>query len=517
MAQNQLRLRLRAYAPNSTLIGSLPHPLSVDISVPLNDMPSLTMTYPVQGSGSEMLEDACEVAVEFLNPLTGDYVEHPGFRFINIRKSYDLAARPQTVNYTMPHYGWMLRKARFTNQSLLNAEGKRAFTNATPGTIMKAIIDEAHARANIPGLTYTFSAAVDSAGLAWPGSTVFTGSYDYGQDAWSILDSFVNQGLVDYRFDGRELELYAPDTFLRRDFSGDTGINFHVPVNHLEEPVEQTDEDKAQYVIAIGDGGRSAAWPNNTTGTFPWGKWEEVVNAGGVTSPTMLTSIATKGTQVRDAARTQRIKQIIWKDGLPIPFYDYRPGDMVRVRTTTGATTESARIVAMTISTTDPYNLVTHITLNDRFMDRVIRNERWINRLSGSGGPGVGGGSGSGSPFSGLKQAPPLNANWIQNSTASVRYGPLTYRVDVEGNLHVVGAFHSGIARAAGAYTIFNFPAAYFPEDLYANTGLHVSSADAFKATIRVGVDSLGSVGIATTAAIAANDNFYINAITPRT
>ena len=514
MAQNRLRLRLRVYSPNGNIIGSLPHPLSVDIAVPLNDMPSMTMTYPAEGAGIELLEAPCEIGVELLDPRTRVYTEHPGFRFINVRKSYDLAARPKTYSFTMPHYGWMLRKIRFTDATKLTSEGKRSFTNATVGTIMKAIIDEAHARGNAPGLTYSFTGAVDSAGVAW-GTSIFTGAYDFGQDAWSMLDALVNQGLVDYRFNGRQLQLYVPDTFLKRNLATDTGIIFHRPANHLEEPIESTDEDKAQLVMAIGDKGRTVI-RTNVSGSWPWGNWEEVVNAGGVSNATTLDKIATRSMQDRQATRSQRVKQIIWRDGLPVPFVDYRPGDDVRVRRLDNLSTETARIYQMTLSTTDPYNLVTAVTLNDRFMDRIIRNERWINRITGTGGPGAGSGTGGGSPFSGNRQSPTMTTNWIQNSTASARYGPLTYRIDSEGNLHVVGSFHSNVARAAGAYTIFNLPSAYWPQDLYANAGIHASSADSTKATIRFNVDSTGAVGIFTTAAIAANDNFYVNAIVPR-
>ena len=512
---NKLPVRLRIDEPNGTIRSYLPHPLSWEMAVPLNDISSFTMTYPSESISNQMLQDPGEVVIEIQDPSTGDYGEIAGARFLNLRRAYDMIARPKPVTYTMPGYGWMLRKARFTNKALLNADGKRAFVAQKPGRIMTAIIDEAHARGNITGLTYNFTNTNDSAGVAWP--TNLTVEYDYGQDAWSILETLANQGYVDYRFVGRQLEMYIADTALARNLATPSGVIIRPFRSTVQEPIDRTYEDLAQAIVVVGDLGKSVLVTNGAA-LNPWGNWEDYLNAGGVKDTTTLTTMGTTVLGARAASRAELTKQLIWKDLDPMPFVDYRPGDFVFARSEDFNQTESQRIFQITLSM-DNDNAMAHIHLvmNDKFLARELKNDRWVNRLSGVGGAVAGGGGGGGGLVSGNKQAPPLNANWIQNSTASVRYGPLTYRVDIEGNLHVIGAFHSGIARAAGAYSIFTFPAAYFPQDLYANAGLHVSSADAFKATIRVGVDSLGTVGIVTTAAIAANDNFYINALTPRT
>jgi hypothetical protein len=39
--------------------------------------------------------------------------------------------------------------------------------------------------------------------------------------------------------------------------------------------------------------------------------------------------------------------------------------------------------------------MVVHLTLNDRFLERQMKNERWVNRVTGQGGPGAGGGGGT--------------------------------------------------------------------------------------------------------------------------
>jgi len=508
---NKLPLRIRIDEPNGSTRAYLPHPLSFELSAPLNDIPALTMVYPSESDSHQYLKDPGEVVVEIFNPSTGAYTPIGAARFLNLRRTYDMISRPQPVTYTMPGYGWMLRKMRFTNKSQLNAGGKRAFTNRNPGFIMLSIFNEAHARGNVPGFTTSFTTTVDSAGVAWPNN--ITVEYDYGQDAWSILDTLARQGYVDYSFDGRVLNMYLSDTFLARDNSNVIIRPFR---STLQEPIDRTYEDLAQAIVVVGDLGK-AVFVQNNSAIQPWGKWEDYLNAGGVKDTNTLTNMGTTVLGARSASRAELTKELIWKDDDPMPFVDYRPGDFVLARNEDGNQLESQRIFQITLSMDNDNGMAhIHLVMNDKFTSRELKNDRWVNRLSGGGGPVAGGGSGGGGLVSGNRQSPTLATNWIQNSTASARYGPLTYRVDVEDNLHIIGSFHSNVARAAGAYTIFTLPAAYWPQDLYANAGLHVSSGDAFKATLRVNVDSTGSVGISTTAAISANDNFYINALVPR-
>ena len=115
-------------------------------------------------------------------------------------------------------------------------------------------------------------------------------------------------------------------------------------------------------------------------------------------------------------------------------------------------------------------------------------------------------------------QTPGYTVNFAAGSTASVNYQNLQYRFDNQNNVFIEGAFHALNALAAGAYGIFTLPAGpptYRPAKIHAVPGLHVSAADAFKATIRVNVDPTGAVALVTTVAIAVNDNFYFQIFAP--
>src|ERR1044072_753713 len=400
--ENTLVVRFRVYAPDGGVQGVLPHPLSWEAGIPLNDMPSLTMTYPDGSDAANLLKSPCEVALELRNPATGTFTEYPGCRFINIRRSVDLSDRPRIISFTMPSYGWMLKKVRWMDPDnpRLNKEGqgvyKATMSSATP---LVDIVTLAKARGNVPGLTVPFTPLFDSNGDGWP-EVVRNVSFDYGQDAWSILDSFSRQGFFDWRMNKRALECFKTDGALKRLLDTDTGVHIHSMLATTEEPVERTWEEVAGTAVAIGDQGLTAGMvvmPDNPT-NYPWGKWDEAISAGGVKDVQVLAQITDNLLATKYKARTQYTKKLIWTEGAPVPLVDYRPRDFIRAMSdaTSGAQKASMRVYQITLSGTDPYGVGVALTLNDRFTDRALQSERWISRASNGGGPVGGGGTGAG-------------------------------------------------------------------------------------------------------------------------
>lgn len=397
---NTLVVRFRAYAANGSAIGVLPHPLSWEAGIPLNDMPSLTMTYPDGSDAANLLKSPCEVALELRDPNTGTFTEHPGCRFMNVRRSFDLAARPRIISFTMPSYGWQLKKVRWMDPDnpRLNKDGQIAFKTAvSPALPVKEIIDLAKNRGNIPGMTYNFTGSVDSAGTAW--GVTMKGNFDYGQDAWSMIDALSRQGFFDWRINKRVLEMYKADTTLRRNLDTDTGVHVHSMVGTTEEPVERTWEDLAGFIVAVGDqqliSGMVEA-PDSVE--YPWGKWDESISASGVTDVQTLAQITDNLLLTKYKSRTQYTKKLVWTEGAPVPLVDYRPGDFIRAMSdaTSGSQKAAMRIYQITLSGTDPYGVGIALTLNDRFTDRALQTERWVSRMSGGGGSTGGGGTGAG-------------------------------------------------------------------------------------------------------------------------
>lgn len=407
MAENILIVRFRVYAPDGASMGILPHPLSWEAGLPFNDMSSLTMTYPDGSEAATILRSPCEVALELRNPNTGTFTEHAGCRFINIKNSVDMASRPRILSFTMPSYGWMLKKVRWMDQDnpRLNKEKQIVYKTAvSPALPVKDILDFAKNRQNIPGLTYTFNNSVDSNGTAW-GTTIKGSSFDYGQDAWSTIDTFSRQGLFDWWINKRELELFKVDTYLRRQLDSDTGVHLHSMVAMGEEPVERSWEDLAGFIVALGDNTVSHLLETGPDITFPWGKWDEAVSASGVNDDQTLAQITDRLLETKYKSRTQYTKRFIWTEGAPVPLVDYRQGDFIRATgdSISGAQKASMRVYQITLSGTDPYGVSIALTLNDRFTDRALQVDRWVARSSGSGGSVGGGGTGGGTS----KPSPP--------------------------------------------------------------------------------------------------------------
>lgn len=462
---NRFSARLRVYEPNGDVLGTLPFPISWEASAPLNDMPGLTMSYPRKSPAVAYLDTPCEVALELRSPTSTEYQEYPNCRFLNLRRSHDMIARPGEVSFTMPSYGWQLQKAHFSNpENLDNKTKKRVFTNATVGTIVKAVLDEAHIQGSIPGLTYDFTGTVDSDGVAWStGSPLFTGDFDLGQDAWNILDTLSRQGFCDWRINRRVLQMYVPDTYLARSFATDSGIILQPRTSHLQEPTERTWEELASRAIVLGDEDSSAI-VDGAGAEQPWGQWEATIQAAGVKAPGTLTTIGQKYLSGRGKSRLQLTKELIWRPGTPAAMIDYRPGDYLYARTENVATAEGGRqqepvrIHQITLSSADTYGIVTHLTLNDRFMDRDLRNERWLNRVTGRGGPTGGGGSGgSGSgttpPDPALRfAAPPTDPAATSNSYFNTNGDPVA---KITVTFEVSTTDTSGISMDMSFYNVY--------------------------------------------------------------
>lgn len=108
-------------------------------------------------------------------------------------------------------------------------------------------------------------------------------------------------------------------------------------------------------------------------------------------------------------------------------------------------------------------------------------------------------------------------SNFALGSTASATYQALQYRLDTEDNTLLKGAMHVTTTLVAGTYTVTTLSGRYLPAKLYAFDGLHVSSADVFKAVIRCTLSpGTGLLQFNTTSAIALNDNFYFDMTIPR-
>lgn len=386
-----LRVRLVAYAPNGDRLGELPQPISYEIGVPLNDMPSLKLDYPADAPNAHLLDDPCEVAIEVAPLDTWNYIEPHNCRFLRLRSQGDSATRTGVTSYTMPHYGWMLRKAANIDTTQLNEDDERVFEAATPGDIMATLIGEAQDRGALPGLDIAFTASADSSGNAWDMSVTI--AFDLGQTMLSILESLADQGVYDWRFDGRTLQLYNPATTMNRDRR--TRVVLHQERDVQESPNDTTLEELATRIFISGDGVHTVE--ENPSAITPWGEWEATIDQSGVDDEGTLTLLAQRRLEEVEQPRIEMTRKIAFPTTRYLPFLDYRPGDRI---TAPGPdrTNDEYQVRQITITSIDPYTVDGSLTLHDRFIEPGVQTKNKLDAILGGSGNSPGGSGQNASP-----------------------------------------------------------------------------------------------------------------------
>ena len=377
-------LRLVAYAPNGARLGFLPQPLALDASLPLNDVPAMTVRYSRAALGGGILrrglEQGLEVALQVNH--SGDWVEPDGCRFVLIKRNVDTLDDSDVVTLTMPGYGWLLRKARLLDTTHIrpkgdHQEGKRAFLSATTGGIMAALMDENTTRGGVP-LAKTFTSTKDSAGADW--AKVVTLYLELGLDHDQILSSLTDQGMCDWTTRARELRLYNPDGVLARDVSGTVVLRLGRDVT--EAPVEETIEGVVSTMLLRGDEG--AVWTaNNPSAPAPWGKWEGYISQGGVSDQGTAMSLVQSDLALAARVRGQYTRRLVLDrpGARSLPIRDYLPGDWV-----TGPTdrrSERVRVHQITLSRDERGAVTGSVVLNDRLVDADIRRTKRMRGIVG--------------------------------------------------------------------------------------------------------------------------------------
>ncbi|GAA4928832.1 hypothetical protein HD597_004398 [Nonomuraea thailandensis] len=82
---------------------SLPYPLSMEVSCPLNDVPALTLSSSAHAVNADLLAGPVEVVVEWSEDGQS-WVEGPDARFLRIKRRGDGTDRAGLERYELPGY-----------------------------------------------------------------------------------------------------------------------------------------------------------------------------------------------------------------------------------------------------------------------------------------------------------------------------------------------------------------------------------------------------------------------------
>ena len=372
--------RFAAHDPRTgEFLRIMPRPVSVQIGDTFGTRGTLVLSY----AGSPEIETFLEVRAQV--SFGGEW-EQVGPALLRLGGSHEDtdASGMRTVEFVSRE--WVLGKARVGEGELPLVDGKRPFYQASPGEIMRSLLLEAQDRGAAQGIELgPFDAATDSAGTAW--SKVATIYYSPGLPIASVLENLVDQGMCDYRMNGRTLELFEPDTAMGRDLTVGDPVRIHGAVT--EAPVTYTLEDLTTSALLIGEEGFQVEVANPSA-PRDYGELEVTIEQGGVnseaTARTMIDAELQRGSrEIREITRSQAAAHARY-----LPFRDYRVGDYVEALD--NGRWERYRVREVQI-VRDGDGWTVHTVLNDRLQELLLklakRTSGIVNGSKGSGGDGT--------------------------------------------------------------------------------------------------------------------------------
>ncbi|WP_343951700.1 hypothetical protein [Nonomuraea longicatena] len=364
--------------------------MSWDAGLPLNDVPSLELTYTTHAQGAAWLREPCEVALEY-SVDGGSWSEAANGRFLRIKRSGDMTDQTGAQRFSLPGWAWMLRKL-VLYPSLDMVDGKRQFNAVRVGHILTTLISEGAGRGALPGLSADFTATHDSAGQPW--SAELTIGLEPGTDLLQLLINLSEQGVCDWQMTGRVLQVYNEGTALGRQLAaGPAPVELVLGRDIDQAPDDATLEDAASAILVVGEEGLRVE-VTNPGAVAPWGRWEAYQSQGGVKDEGTARLLAGQALERASRERVQVTRQIKPQEARFLPLADYRPGDTIRAPGEEGRP-EALRVRQITLSRGDDGVVGGNLTLNDRFLERDVKLAR---RAAGILNGGVSSGGNGGEP-----------------------------------------------------------------------------------------------------------------------
>ncbi|WP_461004558.1 hypothetical protein [Trueperella pyogenes] len=379
--------RLVVYAPDGEKQGVLRFPASWDASMPWNDTPALRFMYGTATPDSDLLNGACEVALEVATP-GGGWVEPVNARYCVMESSVDSAlGKAGQVQYTAPGYASLLGgvcvvPSKYGVASAYTEDGKRKFNSALPGEIISTVLAEARHTVNglLPGLELGFTKQQDSSGAPW--ARKISLDYEPGISLLTILENLAAQGQCDWWLQGRTLHVVNPDSTATR-----TRVVVDRPVS--ERPIRSSLAGLLHTAFLVGEKGKT--WRVDNADTIrPWGASMRVITQGGVNEEATARRLVDAQLQAGKRERTEYTAKVPLDVAGIVPLTDFRVGDWIQAPGR-GGKLEPMRVHQCTINFADS-TLAATLTLNDRFVDAQVRAAKRtkgiVNGASGDAGTG---------------------------------------------------------------------------------------------------------------------------------
>lgn len=264
---------------------------------------------------------------------------------------------------------------------------KRSFVGRHAGSVFAELLGEAKQRGRLSGMTYKFTTTHDSAGKPWPSQTGMV-QVNTGTDLGALLTTFVDGGQLDFRTQGRELQVYVQDTAMNRAPQEDVILRYGLQID--EAPDRSTLEGLAGEVLFMGDDGLMFT-RSNPEAMRPWGVWESSTSQSGIKSEAAGQVYAKAALAEAAGRRIERTRGLQFHDGItePLPYVHYFPGDYIFAPGTNGKS-ERQRVQQITLTKDGTKGSVSgNLVLNDRFLEHEIRTARRVQAVTN--GSSIGG------------------------------------------------------------------------------------------------------------------------------
>lgn len=404
----RIRHRFRAYTADGGELGPLPKIADWNYGLPFNDLSSMNLNLRDGDPGVNFLYSPAEVAVE--TSIDGlNWTEKPNSRFLRIKRNLNAVGEDGIRKYTMPGYGWLLNKMVQMKTTGLNADGKRPFNAVPAGAIMKTLLDECLAYSGTK-MTYSFTASVDSAGRPWTKNASI--AYEPGLSLWTILSNLTDQGLCDWNFTGRTLNLYVADTTL--NVSRDLTLQKGVDITGM--PVDGSLEDVAHSVLAVGDGGKKVLREGGTAPAF-WGKWVTFISQGGVNDSATMNLMADNELLANGAEALQLTAEMPYNRSNFDPLYDFNPGDYFSIKDDYNVL-QNYRCRGINFTRDGQGARRVDLIINTRLVEKSIRNARKTNGITG--GAKIKGSGSPATPPAAASRKPAIPTSLVLTSEAYI-------------------------------------------------------------------------------------------------
>lgn len=313
----------------------------------------------------------------------GAYVQPRNGLFIATAEDSDTADAAKLVKFVgEPYVPWLLdgfHQRMIAYPGSRWVEKKHVWPDATPGKILRTLIDSGRTTGWAPLLGCDFSATIDSSGQSWTAAERWSPEFQDLTSLRQIFDAHVSAGLIDWWVEGTVLRAFRPGSgaVLPNVKLGGPGFS--------SMPVKRQYDGQFTFLTVIAEDG--ARYYTNTGADQTHGLRHATATLSGV-----KLADADKIVQpmLLEGRTPKRELAYEWTPvgGLPVPWVDFQVGDAVKVRDRDGWVEQ--RVLDIAVSKSDS-GVTVRATVGNKLLNRLKRTLDKVN--SGSLG-GISGGTG---------------------------------------------------------------------------------------------------------------------------